>query len=44
LEEVSNEFEASGGGHDGAASLNGTNNLEEILDKIIYKIKFILNN
>lgn len=44
LEEVSIEFEASGGGHDGAASLNGTNNLEEILDKIIYKIKFILNN
>lgn len=44
LEEVSTEFEASGGGHDGAASLNGTNNLEEILDKIIYKIKFILNN
>jgi nanoRNase/pAp phosphatase (c-di-AMP/oligoRNAs hydrolase) len=44
LEEVSNEFEASGGGHDGAASLNGTNNLEEILDKIIYKIKLILNN
>ena len=44
LEEVSTEFEAKGGGHDGAASLNGTNNLKEILDKIIYKIKFILNN
>ena len=42
--DVANEFQVSGGGHDGAASLNGTDNLEEILDKIIYKIKFILNN
>jgi len=44
LEEVSNEFKVSGGGHDGAASLNGNNNFTQILDKIICKIKFILNN
>ena len=44
LDEVSNECEGSGGGHDGAASLNGTNNFKSTLDKIIYKIKLILNN
>ena len=48
LGDLSNEYEVSGGGHDGAASLNGSLNginiSKSILDKIIYKIKLILNN
>ncbi|TFG26826.1 MAG: DHH family phosphoesterase [Promethearchaeota archaeon] len=43
LEEVSEECEGSGGGHDGAASLNGKIDLKKILSKIIEKIKQILN-
>ncbi len=48
LGDISNEYEVSGGGHNGAASLNGSLNgvniSKSILDKIIYKIKLILNN
>ncbi len=36
--------EGSGGGHDGAASLNGENSLESALNKILEKIKKTLNN
>jgi len=43
LEEVAKEYEGSGGGHDGAASLNGENDLKKVLNKIIEKIKQILN-
>ncbi len=42
LQEVAEECEGSGGGHDGAASLNGKNDLKKILNKIIEKIKQIL--
>jgi len=43
LEELSEECEGSGGGHEGAASLNGKIDLKKILNKIIEKIKQILN-
>ncbi|MFX1444222.1 MAG: bifunctional oligoribonuclease/PAP phosphatase NrnA [Promethearchaeota archaeon] len=43
LEEVAEEYEESGGGHDGAASLNGEHDLKKVLNKIIEKIKQILN-
>ncbi len=43
LKEVAEEYEGSGGGHDGAASLNGANELKKVLNKIIEKIKQILN-
>jgi nanoRNase/pAp phosphatase (c-di-AMP/oligoRNAs hydrolase) len=43
LGDLSEECEGSGGGHDGAASLNGKFELKIILDKIIEKIKQILN-
>lgn len=36
--------EGSGGGHDGAASLNGENSFEPTLNQIILKIKKTLNN
>jgi phosphoesterase RecJ-like protein len=42
LGDLSEECEGSGGGHDGAASLNGKFKLKIILDKIIEKIKQIL--
>ncbi|MHA2009742.1 MAG: DHH family phosphoesterase [Promethearchaeota archaeon] len=42
LEGISEFCEGSGGGHDGAASLTFNCNLEEILPKIIKKIKQIL--
>ena len=43
LQEVAEDCEGSGGGHDGAASLNGKNDLKKVLNKIIEKIKQILN-
>ncbi len=43
LGDLSEECEGSGGGHDGAASLNGKFEVKIILDKIIEKIKQILN-
>ncbi len=36
--------EGSGGGHDGAASLNGENSFESTLNQILEKIKKTLNN
>jgi nanoRNase/pAp phosphatase (c-di-AMP/oligoRNAs hydrolase) len=44
LEEVSKEIGGRGGGHDGAAGLNGKDNQKEVLDKIIEKVKQTLNN
>ena len=43
LEVVAEEYQGSGGGHDGAASLNGNKDLKKVLDLIIEKIKQILN-
>ena len=43
LKEVSEECGGSGGGHDGAASLNGTEGLEIIIEKILDRIKQVLN-
>jgi nanoRNase/pAp phosphatase (c-di-AMP/oligoRNAs hydrolase) len=43
LEDVAEAYEGSGGGHDGAASLNGDHDLKKVLNKIIEKIKQILN-
>lgn len=43
LKEIAEECEGSGGGHDGAASINGENDLNKVLNKIIEKIKQILN-
>jgi len=43
LEEVSEECGGSGGGHDGAASLNGKSDLEIIIEKILDRIKQVLN-
>ncbi len=43
LEEISIEYGCSGGGHDGAAALNGKNDLEKVLNKIIKKIKESIN-
>jgi len=42
LEKVSSELEASGGGHDGAASLTIKNEYEKALDRILQEIKNIL--
>jgi len=42
LEELSGEYEGSGGGHDGAASLKGKIGLDNILKKIEEKILTIL--
>jgi alanyl-tRNA synthetase len=44
LEEISTLCEGSGGGHDGAASINGKTGLKITIDKIIEKIKQILSN
>jgi len=44
LEEVSSEIEANGGGHDGAAAINGKDSFNTALDRILEKIKQILNN
>ena len=43
LEELSNQCEGRGGGHEGAASINGKGALANILDKIKEKIVKILN-
>ncbi|TFG24520.1 MAG: hypothetical protein EU529_03900 [Promethearchaeota archaeon] len=43
LKEVSEECGASGGGHDGAAALNGILDLEIIIEKILDRIKQVLN-
>ena len=43
LEEISEYCEGSGGGHDGAASLTCKMEVKNILDKIIEKIKQVLN-
>jgi nanoRNase/pAp phosphatase (c-di-AMP/oligoRNAs hydrolase) len=43
LEEVSSELDASGGGHDGAASLTIRNNYEVALNKVIGGIKSIIS-
>jgi nanoRNase/pAp phosphatase (c-di-AMP/oligoRNAs hydrolase) len=43
MEEISEDYGGSGGGHDGAASFNGTIQLPEILNSLIAKIKQILN-
>lgn len=43
IEEVSKKYHAHGGGHDGAASINGTHNQQEILNEIVEEIKQILN-
>lgn len=42
LEEISNEFGASGGGHDGAASITIKGDYKLVFDKIITEIKEIL--
>ncbi len=44
LEEVSEEFEGSGGGHDGAAAINGKEYSEIILERILEKVKKTLIN
>ncbi|MHA1490569.1 MAG: DHH family phosphoesterase [Promethearchaeota archaeon] len=44
LEELSNQWEGRGGGHEGAASFNGKGVLANILNKIKEKIIKILNN
>lgn len=44
LEEIAGEIHASGGGHDGAASMNCQKEDEGILDTIIQKIKQVLKN
>jgi len=44
LEEISVKNEGSGGGHDGAASLNGKTGLKKALDEIIDRVKGILSN
>lgn len=43
LKEISEKFGGSGGGHDGAASFNGNIDLELVIDKILDKIKQVLN-
>ena len=43
LKEVSEECGGSGGGHDGAAALNGILDLEIIIEKILDRIKQVLN-
>ncbi|MBD3254791.1 MAG: hypothetical protein GF383_06845 [Candidatus Lokiarchaeota archaeon] len=43
LDHLSKEFNASGGGHDGAASLNGKEGLTLILDEFLGEIKAILS-
>jgi len=43
LKEISEEFGGSGGGHDGAASLNGNVDSKLIIDKVLDKIKQVLN-
>ncbi|MFX1409929.1 MAG: bifunctional oligoribonuclease/PAP phosphatase NrnA [Promethearchaeota archaeon] len=43
LEEISEYCQGSGGGHDGAASLTYKMEVKHILDKIIEKIKHVLN-
>jgi len=42
LEEISILYEGSGGGHDGAAAYTGKENIEQIINVIIEKIKEIL--
>ena len=43
LKEVSDMCEGSGGGHDGAASINGKIGLKTTIDKVLEKIKQVLN-
>jgi nanoRNase/pAp phosphatase (c-di-AMP/oligoRNAs hydrolase) len=43
MDEISKEYASSGGGHDGAASINCKNNVKEILGSILEKIKQNLN-
>ena len=43
LKEISEEMGANGGGHNGAASLTGKNGINVAKDKIIDKIKQVLN-
>jgi len=43
LDEISHEHEGSGGGHDGAASFNGKIDFKIVLNKIIDRVKEILN-
>ncbi|MHA1150244.1 MAG: DHH family phosphoesterase [Promethearchaeota archaeon] len=43
LADISKKFNAHGGGHDGAASINGKDNHKELLNKIIERIKEYLN-
>ena len=44
LEEIANKHGISGGGHDGAAAINGENNAQRVQNEIIGAIKQILNN
>ncbi|MHA1916315.1 MAG: DHH family phosphoesterase, partial [Promethearchaeota archaeon] len=42
MEELSEEFNGSGGGHDGAASLTVDLDLTILLDKLVLKIKQVI--
>lgn len=43
LNEISEEIGANGGGHNGAASLTGKNGISDAKDKILEKIKQVIN-
>lgn len=44
LQKISDKYEGSGGGHDGAASLTGKFDLKKVLDEITSRVKENLNN